>query len=254
MPSDNLEKYIKENVEAVQHTLPPGVNWDPEAAWLKLQQPPVLTRRKKTTWFSYAAAIVILALLAGLARQYFVSEQPRTKTLVATKPAKKILTPAKPTENTVAKPVKSQVGNIVSAVKSGEQQLKMALGKKMEQAVKSSALPAANTKINNATVVVMPGTPEVQPAKATEKSEIIAASEAKTPAQTTAQPLKITVVLGKTSTAKMLSQTANNNLPAKRRKTRLRLNVPVPESVDNGHFATTDSAYQLLKLQARIDL
>ncbi|MGV3588430.1 MAG: hypothetical protein ACO1OF_15605 [Adhaeribacter sp.] len=252
MPSDNLEKYIIDNVEAVQHTPPPGVNWDPEAAWLKLQQPPVLTRRKKTTWFSYAAAVVILALLAGLARQYFVPEQPRTEILVATQPAKKILTPANSTEITVTKPTKPQVGNIAPAVKSGELQPKMALSKKMERAVKSPALSVASTKIKNAAVAV--STPDAQPAAAAAEPEAIATSETATLAETTAQPLKITVVLGKNSTAKMLNQTANNNLPAKRRKTRLRLNVPDAESMDKGHFATTDSAYQPLKLQARIDL
>lgn len=254
MPSDNLEKYIKEKLAAVQHTPPPGSNWDPEAAWLKLQQPPVLTRHKKTSWFSYAtAAVLVLALLAGLMRQYFVSKQATTETRVATTPAKETEKATGPSKTTTEKLVKHPAGNITPAVKPHELPPKLALGKKLQHSVKLPFVSVAGPKAAKAPITAPASIPDAPPAETVTGPDAKATPEAETLAATTPPPLKITVVLGNTSTANMLNQTTTN-LPAKRRKTRLRLNVPVPEYTDKGHFASTDSSYQPLKLQARIDL
>ncbi|GEO05619.1 hypothetical protein AAE02nite_32830 [Adhaeribacter aerolatus] len=253
MPSDNLEKYIKEKMAAVEHTPPPGTTWNPEAAWLKLQQQPVRTRQKRNNWFSYAAAVLVLALLVGLIGLYLVSTPPDDEVTAATTPATEILIPAEPTEITAEKLTKHQANNISPKEKAVELPPQLALVKAIKRSTKSPFLSVTSTRKESTSVTVPASDPNAQSAEAAVGSEVIATTEEVKVAETPAQPLKITVVLGKNSTAKMLNHTADN-LPAAKRKTRLRLNIPGPESTDKSHLALTDSAYQPLKLQAQIDL
>ncbi len=249
MPSDNLDKFIKEKIEAVQHTLPPTLNWNPEAGWLKLQQQRVPARRQKTNWLPYAAAVFALALLAGLMLQNGPSSQKAVKPVAATAAAEKVLpktVPANQNPKTVAK----HQASISSPLVTPEQPIPKVAGQKPKQLVKVPALPVANSQIKQ--------TPDTTTTRVTDAPATITSGQEfvipATPTHPAAQPLKIIIVLGKASSAKVLNHTAQNTLPAKKRNSRFRLNVPNGETRDMAHLALTDSAYQLLKLQARIDL
>jgi hypothetical protein len=252
MPSDNLEKFFKENIEAVQHTPPPGSTWDPEATWLKLQNTPAPARRRKINWLHYAAAVFVLALLTGLVGQWWQNAPENPSPVVATTPTNETLPVTKPTESAALNKTRSKTGNHNIKVIPAPSKPAVAARQQNKLAVPPLALPGTKIKYSEEKTEISV-TDKEQPASLAE-NQVSSTLAENTEPPTIAPPLKITVVLGASSSAKMLAATAPENLPDKKRKNRWRMNVPAIETPDKNHFALTDSAYKPLRLQARIDL
>jgi hypothetical protein len=255
MPSDNLEEFFKQKIEAVQHTPPPGSNWQPEATWHKLQQTAIPPRKKERFWLPYAAAVLVFVLLSGLGWLYSPLTPEVPKPTAATSPRKALVPPFALPKITTGEINQSKIKETGRIAIAEQPKAKAAAGRKTMLPAEPPALPVVRPGTQQSQHVAQTSTLETEPEYAmTGKVVTDPVLEPTTLPATRAQPLKVTIVLGAGTSGKIINPTAAKNLSDKKRKNRFHINRPDPEPAGNEHLAATDSAAKSLKLQARIDL
>jgi len=256
MPSDNLEKYFKERIEAVQHKPLPDNSWEPEVAWQQLQQTlpnqtQPLTKQLHPVWLAYAAAVWAIVLFSGLAFWY-IADLNKISTNVAKLPA-----------NVVAPVAGNITANNQAATKTKMPSPTMPQPELYPKASKKYSMKAARAK----QIAVLPPASQPpapphfnqQPVPTVPASNLDSSTVPNTMAANgavnrgTTKPLKITVVLGAPTLARNQPALIFKPAVATQKKIRLRIHSPNNQLTEEVQLATARANSASLPLGAKIE-